>query len=80
MIKLYSILRNLPLFCEEELDSEIIQETEPEVDMLRPYSSQTSVGVITGDCAEYDLDDDEDEERLVHLPLCMGCSRLYLIT
>ena len=48
--------------------------------MLRPYSSQTSVGVITGDCAEYDLDDDEDEERLVHLPLCMGCSRLYLIT
>ena len=30
--------------------------------MLRPYSSQTSVGVITGNCAEYDLDDDEDEE------------------
>eukprot|EP00986_Skeletonema_menzelii_P017389 scaffold19230_cov154-Skeletonema_menzelii.AAC.1 len=53
------ILRSSNLFSAEELNINHILETEPGVDMFRPYCR--TIGVLAGDRAEYDLVDLEDE-------------------
>jgi hypothetical protein len=46
-----AILRSAQLFSENELDINHIMETEPGVDMFRPYCR--TIGVLAGDRAEY---------------------------
>ena len=60
-----AILRSAQLFSENELDINHIMETEPGVDMFRPYCR--TIGVLAGDRAEYtfaDLDEEADDEEV----------------
>ena len=53
--KAMSYLMALQIFNDDELDIDKILKEEPGVDMLRPYCRSTSVGVLSGDRAVYDL-------------------------
>ena len=53
--KAMSYLMASQIFNEDELDTDKILKEEPGVDMLRPYCRSTSVGVLSGDRAVYNL-------------------------
>ena len=61
-------LQDSKVFRDDDLNIELIVEREKGVDMLRPYCKDKRVGVLSGDRAEYELEDlegerdDEDEE------------------
>eukprot|EP00956_Cyclotella_meneghiniana_P032895 scaffold92009_cov60-Cyclotella_meneghiniana.AAC.6 len=62
-------LNDSRVFRDEELNIELIIREEKGVDMFRPYCNNKRVGVLSGDRAEYNLADLEEEpdEVLVDL-------------
>ncbi|KAK1737858.1 hypothetical protein QTG54_011152 [Skeletonema marinoi] len=60
-----ALLNSVELFSADELDIDLIIETEAGVDMFRPYCR--TIGVLAGDRAEYtlaDLDEVGDDEEV----------------